>query len=340
MKKILLLTSLICAISFFSCSKDKNSEDDFTGIVTVTQKGTLQSLLQKYSLMDASKLTIVGTLGESDFQTFKELIWLDSLDLSGVKISVLPAYAFYGCHLKSIILPENLEEIGLAALESNPITIITIPPSVRTIGERAFAHCKDLKTVYLSPNSQLKTIMGNQTSSENTGGAFMNCKALTSINIPASVETIGFWAFEFCSALHTITFQPNSKLKIMDGAFWSCTSLTSIEIPSSIENLDATFVNCTSLKTVRFQTDSQLKTIKASTFHNCPLETFDATNCLHLTSISMISCTVNLFKLGTKTPPYCDFSVVDNATLQVPQGSVNAYKNADGWKNFTYIYSL
>ena len=134
MKKILLLTSLICAISFFSCSKDKNSEDDFTGIVTVTQKGTLQSLLQKYSLMDASKLTIVGTLGESDFQTFKELIWLDSLDLSGVKISVLPAYAFYGCHLTSIILPENLEEIGLAALESNPITIITIPPERAAAG--------------------------------------------------------------------------------------------------------------------------------------------------------------------------------------------------------------
>lgn len=341
MKRI-LLSMLIIVISFISCSKD-NDIDNFTGVVTVTQKGTLESLLQKYDLMNATQLTIAGTLGEADFETLKGLRSLESLDLSGVNISTLPAYALYECYLKSIILPEDLEEIGLAALSRNSITIITIPPSVHTIGERAFAFCEDLETVSLSPISQLKTIMGNRNASYNTGGAFYCCRSLTSINIPASVEIIGYWAFDHCSALRTVTFQPNSRLKIMDGAFWTCESLTSIEIPAGVEDLESTFVGCSSLKDVRFQANSQLRTIGATTFQDCPLETIDASNCSHITSIgtplgNMRLETVKFFMLGTKTPPHCNFLWLnDNATLRVPKGCVDAYKNANGWKNFTYI---
>ena len=64
MKKIILLSTLALVISFVSCSKDDNGRDNFTGVITVTQKGTLKSLLQKYGLMDATQLTIAGTLGE------------------------------------------------------------------------------------------------------------------------------------------------------------------------------------------------------------------------------------------------------------------------------------
>lgn len=340
MKKIFLLSTLALVISFGSCSKDNDGNENFTGVVTVTQKGTLRSLLQKYGFMDATELTIAGTLGDADFETLKGLRMLESLDLSGVNISILPAYALYERYLKSIILPENLEEIGLAALSRNSITIIAIPLSVHTIGERAFAYCEDLETVSLSPNSQLKTIMGNRTESYNTGGAFLSCKSLSSINIPASVEIIGFWAFDHCHALHTVTFQPNSRLKVMDGAFWVCESLTSIEIPAGIERLESTFVGCTSLKSVRFQANSQLRTIEATTFQSCPLELLDASNCSYIMDVKFNSLelnSLNIFRIGTRTPPMCNIWKQLNATLQVPFGCVNAYKNAEGWKNFTYI---
>lgn len=343
MKKIFLLSTLALVISFGSCSKDNDGNENFTGVVTVTQKGTLKSLLQKYGLMDATQLTIAGTLGEADFETLKGLRMLESLDLSGVNISIIPAYALYERYLKSIILPDNLEEIGLAALSRNSITIITIPPSVHTIGERAFAYCEDLETVSLSPNSQLKTIMGNRTESYNTGGAFLSCKSLSSINIPASVEIIGYWAFDLCHALHTVTFQPNSRLKVMDGAFWVCESLTSIEIPAGIERLESTFVGCTSLESVRFQANSQLRTIGATTFQSCPLKTLDASNCSYITSIGIPNFgldlkTLQLFSIGTRIPPQCGYLMLNsNALLRVPTGCVDAYKNAEGWKNFTYI---
>lgn len=135
------MSTLAIVISFVSCSKDGDGNENFTGVVTVTQKGTLKSLLQKYGLMDATQLTIAGTLGDADFETLIDLTFynkLGSLDLSDVNISILPTQALWGARLTSIILPENLEEIGLHALSETHIEMITIPPSVLTIGERAF----------------------------------------------------------------------------------------------------------------------------------------------------------------------------------------------------------
>ena len=144
MKRIFLLSTLAIVISFVSCSKDGDGNENFTGVVTVTQKGTLKSLLQKYGLMDATQLTIAGTLGDADFETLIDLTFynkLESLDLSDVNISILPTQALWGARLTSIILPENLEEIGLHALSETRIEMITIPPSVLTIAERAFDRC-------------------------------------------------------------------------------------------------------------------------------------------------------------------------------------------------------
>ena len=67
----------------------------------------------------------------------------------------------------------------------------------------------------------------------------------TSIEIPASVETIGASAFQFCSSLATVTFENGSQLKTIGGgsysygAFSDCTALTSIEIPASVETIEA-----------------------------------------------------------------------------------------------------
>lgn len=56
----------------------------------------MKSLLQKYGLMDATQLTIAGTLGDADFEALINLTRynkLESLDLSDVDISILPTQA-------------------------------------------------------------------------------------------------------------------------------------------------------------------------------------------------------------------------------------------------------
>ena len=89
---------------------------------------------------------------------------------------------------------------------------------------------------------------------------FNACTALTSIQIPASVETIGLRAFKSCSSLANITFEKGSILRDIKGgskmasdymsidyygAFSDCSALTAIEIPASVESIGvAAFFNC------------------------------------------------------------------------------------------------
>lgn len=64
--------------------------------------------------------------------------------------------------------------------------------------------------------------------------AFSECKELTSVAIPNSVETIGFEAFYGCTGLSSITI-PNSVILIGNSAFSDCTNLTSVHA-NSIES--------------------------------------------------------------------------------------------------------
>ena len=66
--------------------------------------------------------------------------------------------------------------------------------------------------------------------------AFFACTSLTSIDIPASVTSIGEGTFLMCRLLESIELPP-SVTSIGDSAFSSCYSLTSIELPSSVTSI-------------------------------------------------------------------------------------------------------
>ena len=74
--------------------------------------------------------------------------------------------------------------------------------------------------------------------------AFMNCSALTTINLPSSLTSISGTAFKSCSALTTINL-PSSLTSIGNNAFMSCSALTTINLPSSLTSLSGSaFTNC------------------------------------------------------------------------------------------------
>ena len=246
------------------------------------------------------------------------------------------------------------------------MTSIEIPASVETIEKKAFMHCSSLATVTFEKGSQLKTIAG-----DSYDGAFSDCSSLTSIEIPASVETIGKEAFKRCSSLATVTFEKGSQLKIIGGgysssyyygAFLGCSSLTSIEIPASVETIEATaFKRCSKLTTVTFEKGSQLKTIGGGFDTNVGYRyIYGAFSELkNLMTVDMSACTqveiieecafyndpeLRLFKVSTKTPPTCEnnafVGINPYSVLKVPSGCANAYKAATGWKNFASITGL
>ena len=243
-------------------------DSDAKDVIHVPKGGMLAGILNKLGLTEPSSLKLSGTLGISDFTTLRNIQSLEHLDISRVNLSVLPTEAFLECtNIKSVILPNTLTAIGTQAFCLSSLVSISIPASVETIEGGAFFRCTALQTVTFEKGSKLKTIKNGSIWS----GVFESCTSLTTIEIPASVETIGYDAFFGCSSLKTVTFEKGSKLKTVEtNVFIYCTSLTSIEIPASVEEIERNaFSGCTSLQTVTFEKGSKLKTIGYFAFINC-----------------------------------------------------------------------
>ncbi|EDR25606.1 hypothetical protein, conserved [Entamoeba dispar SAW760] len=60
----------------------------------------------------------------------------------------------------------------------------------------------------------------------------MNCKSLTTINIPTIIKEIGSYCFLNCKRLKSVTI-PTTVSKIVDSYFKYCSSLTSLNIEST-----------------------------------------------------------------------------------------------------------
>ena len=99
--------------------------------------------------------------------------------------------------------------------------------------------------------------------------AFNSCLKLTSVTIPASVESIGYDAFSY-SALSSVSFPEGSKLtSIGISAFCDCSRLASITIPVKVTNIDNyAFWGC-GLTSVTFAEGSQLTSIGLGAFNGC-----------------------------------------------------------------------
>lgn len=281
--------------------------------------------------------------------------------------SLLSVTIEQGSHLKEIrgVNSDSSKELG-AFFDCTALQSIEIPASVEIIERQAFANCTSLTTVTFEKESQLKTI-GSSGNGNESWGAFANCRALTAIQIPASVTTIGAAAFKGCSSLATVTFEKGSRLETIEGKydyrynngswtttfyyygiFTNCTALTTIEIPASVTTIkQAAFKGCSSLTTIIFETGSKLKTIEGNAFANIGKQiTVDMSECENVTKFwadAFSDSTIKLFKIGTKIPPTCydaTFNGGINGVLQVPSECIDAYKSATGWEKFTTISEL
>ena len=170
--------------------------------IHVETKGELENELAGYDYANIESLKITGVLNDVDFLfIYRMMPNLKDLDISEVNITALPTQAFYNSkNVKNLILPNTLATIGEEMFYQSKLKTVVIPANVTTIGGSAFKNCSSLATVTFEQGSQLKTIAGGYFSGGSSYyGAFSNCTALTSIEIPASVETIEATAFKGCS---------------------------------------------------------------------------------------------------------------------------------------------
>ena len=188
---------------------------------------------------------------------------------------------------------------NLLACSSAATGDITIPNSVTSIGNSAFAYCFGLTSVHISDiaawcaisfgdddanplsyahnlylNGELVTDLVIPNSVKSIGDyAFAGCSGLTSVTIPNSVTSIGKGAFFWCDGLTSVTI-PNSVTSIGSEAFSECYSLTSVEIPNSVTSIgDGAFSYCTGLTSVTIEAETP-PTLGEDAFYNtnkCPI---------------------------------------------------------------------
>lgn len=124
---------------------------------------------------------------------------------------------------------------------STTVTSITIPKSVKRIGDSAFNTFVALKKVAFAAGSELESIGKD---------AFHWCKVLEEIELPSSVKTIGESAFEKCESLGSITL-PEGVSGIAQDTFRECKNLTTVSIPSTAANIGQwAFRDCSQLEEI------------------------------------------------------------------------------------------
>lgn len=132
----------------------------------------------------------------------------------------------------SIEIKEGTRGLADRALYYNANLIsVTIPDSVKYIGEAEFNKCTNLTSVTI----------GNGVTSI-SAQTFEECTSLTDVTIGNSVTNIGASAFYNCSALTSLTI-PDSVTEIGDKAFSLCTSLESMTIPASVTYIESSAFN-------------------------------------------------------------------------------------------------
>ena len=217
--------------------------------------------------------------------------------------------------------------IGANAFQNKmALTSITIPETVTSIGEYAFAGCTALQTIDLS-NSQITSIPDR---------AFQGNLALTSITIPDTVISIGQYAFNGCTNLLNVNLSETSQLQTIGNyAFQNCSSLTTITIPETVTSIGSrAFSGCSSLQSVDFN-NCQTTTIPDSAFSGCSsLTTITIPETVTSIRISAFSgcssLTIITIPEGVKSIGSWAFSgchalaiVYNNSSLTITAGSYN-----------------
>ena len=317
------------------------------------------SSLQQFTASDKLK-----RIGNKSFQLCKELT---SFKADGLE--EIGEDAFTQCEkLSTLALSPKLTTIGASAFYgTTALTELTIPASVTSIGEGAFKYSglkkltfadgdqilqmgkggsgnesmfsyrkvEYLEEVYIGRNIQLtggdgdlfyslrglKKVTFGDVCTEVPDGWFSQCTGLEEVTLGRNATHIGNRAFKNCEMLNYFAGYPTIK-SIGDEAFFGCKAAPYWDFSNDpVETIGASaFYWNTSLKGVILP--ATLKSIADGGFYGC-----DALKEITCLAVVPPACGNNVFR-------YLDTS---KCKLLVPEGSIDAYKAAEVWKEFFNI---
>ena len=139
-----------------------------------------------------------------------------------------------------VVIPETCQGLPVTAIAPEafqccPITEVTIPDTITSIGNMAFSYCDDLTTVTIGEGSSDKNITIGEK-------AFAYCPALSQVTIGDTVTKIGASAFVGCKKLTNVIFETPDGWQA-DGTVLKSTALTTPTTAATY--LADTYKNCT-----------------------------------------------------------------------------------------------
>ena len=172
------------------------------------------------------------------------------------------AYAFSEVFYKKIVLNEGLEVIGDHAFylpSNNTGEVLTIPASVRSIGEYCFSgESIDYSVIVADRFFDVEFTLENSVLESIGDYAFYKNARLSSVTLPASVKSIGNYAFYECTGLVSIGL--SESLETIGAYAFAASANTykvpigSITIPENVTTIGArAFENCQNLTVVIFE---------------------------------------------------------------------------------------
>ena len=175
------------------------------------------------------------------------------------------------------IIPQGTTEIAWKAFDGNKsLRSISVPGTVKRIGERAFANCINLKAVHLAEG--IETIESN---------VFTGCLNLEELTLPDSIREQNGWAFyDFtglknpvynrskttlycypCTVREKIFKVPDGVTLINNAAFNNNPYLEEVVLPETLEVLKSrTFLDC---GIQRITIPKTVKKIETMAFYGC-----------------------------------------------------------------------
>lgn len=181
----------------------------------------------------------------------------DSVPFDGTMRAVTKvAYdAFYHCtEITSVTLPDSIKSIGEYAFgKCYSLTSIAIPEGVTEIPDDCFYNDTLLAEVNFPDGL---TAIGNE--------AFYHCAGPALLELPAGLTTIGTAAFIFCDSIRSLGI-PGSVSTIGDWAFSRCSNLQFAQLGEGVDTIGfCAFRECGNLRYINYP--STLKVINGFAF--------------------------------------------------------------------------
>ncbi len=237
----------------------------------------------------------------------------------------LAPYMFSSCkNLSEVQLSESLKAIPEGAFAGSGIVSIVIPENVAEMGKSLFANCESLKNVYI--NSSITTLpatlFGGCIALEEVRlpdsitkiehGAFSGCK-IKAIRLPEGLKTIEKNAFSYADIEEIII--PEGCEVIGEQAFYY-SKIKKLSIPGSVNALPKEMCSyCRNL--TELSIGDGVKTIDTRTFEECD-------------SLEKVTLPESIETLGYETFKWCDnlkeVNIPKNVT-EIPDGFAALCKN-------------